>query len=690
MSRAGVQFTETQKDMVKQLWESGKTAEAQAIILKELESQFGGAAKAASQTFGGAMKQAENVLGDLKEELGFVITKNEFFVELIHEATGKLGEWTEKIREWRDVNKELIAQKVEETIGKVKDSIEWMVDTYNSLPEGIIGAAGAGLVGRILFGGPKGWLLGLLPLVTSYIEKLSKALSGAGIKENYEEFQKIARGEGIGGPFKGIIPARPVAEAIDILPKPFMGITPSPGDSGGVIAKLTDKQKAAIKSLADEILKTKNEYAKFIEDRIELSQKGAEETWKAEEKLAKDTHAIWASMEKDSEKYTADRLNAYSSMYADLKGYAWDSYNVQVELIGLQAREYERLGVDIATTTRWMNEQIRQTWIASARKSDDFFAGVRAGFMSLQDSVLNWGEFGYQVIVGFASASKNALSTLFMDAIKRELKTFEDYWKSFADSMLNIFVDMLAKMAVEWVTSHIWMSNASNSILGSSAVYAGGGGAGGMLNMASMAGLFGGGAAAAGPGAASWGMEAALGMAGEGGTAAGSSAFMSALGPAALAAGIGYVGGGMLFGEEGQMGSAIGAGIGAAIGSVVPVIGTVIGGVAGGLLGGLLDSIFHEGGMIPYAHSGMFIKPDERLIVGRTGEGIVSRRGMNAIGGESGLNAINKGSSEGSDRPLNISVIVAGEEFTALIARVSDGVRVKAERRGMGVKRIYG
>jgi hypothetical protein len=47
LARVGVQFSEAQKETIKSLVETGQTAKAQAIILGELERQFGGAAKAA-------------------------------------------------------------------------------------------------------------------------------------------------------------------------------------------------------------------------------------------------------------------------------------------------------------------------------------------------------------------------------------------------------------------------------------------------------------------------------------------------------------------------------------------------------------------------------------------------------------------------------------------------------------------
>jgi hypothetical protein len=102
LSRAGVQFTDDQKSMIQALAESNRMMEAQDIILRELESQFGGAAAVAASTFGGAVKQAQNTLGDLKEELGFVITRNEFFIALMHELTDAFGEWSEHVAESRD------------------------------------------------------------------------------------------------------------------------------------------------------------------------------------------------------------------------------------------------------------------------------------------------------------------------------------------------------------------------------------------------------------------------------------------------------------------------------------------------------------------------------------------------------------------------------------------------------------
>lgn len=67
LSRSGIQFSEDQKAMIASLVETNQLAEAQTIILKELETQFGGSAEAAGKTLGGAIARLGNAFGDLFE-----------------------------------------------------------------------------------------------------------------------------------------------------------------------------------------------------------------------------------------------------------------------------------------------------------------------------------------------------------------------------------------------------------------------------------------------------------------------------------------------------------------------------------------------------------------------------------------------------------------------------------------------
>lgn len=67
LSRSGIQFTRDQREMINTLTEAGQVAEAQGVILAELEKQFGGAARAARDTFGGSLRALRNTIGDLLE-----------------------------------------------------------------------------------------------------------------------------------------------------------------------------------------------------------------------------------------------------------------------------------------------------------------------------------------------------------------------------------------------------------------------------------------------------------------------------------------------------------------------------------------------------------------------------------------------------------------------------------------------
>lgn len=69
LSRVGVSFTEQQKEQIKTLQESGDVAGAQAIILAELNKEFGGSAKAAADADGGMAKFNDSI-GEAFEGVG--------------------------------------------------------------------------------------------------------------------------------------------------------------------------------------------------------------------------------------------------------------------------------------------------------------------------------------------------------------------------------------------------------------------------------------------------------------------------------------------------------------------------------------------------------------------------------------------------------------------------------------------
>lgn len=69
LRRSGIDFTDQQRAQIKTLVESGKTLEAQKVILKEIESQVGGTAAAGATGF----DRMRVALGNVQEELGGVL-----------------------------------------------------------------------------------------------------------------------------------------------------------------------------------------------------------------------------------------------------------------------------------------------------------------------------------------------------------------------------------------------------------------------------------------------------------------------------------------------------------------------------------------------------------------------------------------------------------------------------------------
>lgn len=70
LRRVGVALSDQQEQQIKDFMAVGDVASAQKIILKELETEFGGLAEAAGATNQGKLIQFKNALGDLQEVVG--------------------------------------------------------------------------------------------------------------------------------------------------------------------------------------------------------------------------------------------------------------------------------------------------------------------------------------------------------------------------------------------------------------------------------------------------------------------------------------------------------------------------------------------------------------------------------------------------------------------------------------------
>ena len=118
LSRAGVQFTASQKDSIKAMVESGNVMGAQKMILKELETQFGGSAEAAGKTLSGQLNIAKQTFRNLAGEMVATFLPTlarvagavaKFFLDFAKQPTlsakinfvlGKIGDGFRSLYEW--------------------------------------------------------------------------------------------------------------------------------------------------------------------------------------------------------------------------------------------------------------------------------------------------------------------------------------------------------------------------------------------------------------------------------------------------------------------------------------------------------------------------------------------------------------------------------------------------------------
>ncbi len=189
LQRVGVSFTATQKEQIKGFVESGQAAKAQALILKELETEFGGQAKAALETTSGSLEQMKNMWGDATETIGEMIS------DMLKPYRKDMSDMLDGLKKWLDEGgAEKIRNNLEPLFKSIKDMAkemwemtkplrEWLMKTMEENPQRIaqILAVGAAITSLSLVLGPVlmgfGSLLKLLAGLVSFGSSAFSALS---------------------------------------------------------------------------------------------------------------------------------------------------------------------------------------------------------------------------------------------------------------------------------------------------------------------------------------------------------------------------------------------------------------------------------------------------------------------------------------------------------------------------------
>lgn len=105
LTKVGVNFSDKQKKLIESLVKTGKTAEAQKIILAELNKEFGGSAKAAAEAGTGPLVVLAHQLGNVKETIGKVVIE---LVSFLKPAMIMIGEYAGKFASYLENNTDKI------------------------------------------------------------------------------------------------------------------------------------------------------------------------------------------------------------------------------------------------------------------------------------------------------------------------------------------------------------------------------------------------------------------------------------------------------------------------------------------------------------------------------------------------------------------------------------------------------
>lgn len=182
LKRAGVSFTEQQKEVIKKLQATGDLAGAQKVILAELKAEFGGAGEAMANAAGHGLGRFALMIDNVKEDLGgkllptldkFLDTLGAKLKPVLDQVVDSFGNWT----------------------GNLGDS------EINSFADAVVNLTKT-------FGEMATALTGMLPLFQTLLDKVRETIDAAlGVDSNMKgkfdkqlnsmsdaDFQKFAKG----------------------------------------------------------------------------------------------------------------------------------------------------------------------------------------------------------------------------------------------------------------------------------------------------------------------------------------------------------------------------------------------------------------------------------------------------------------------------------------------------------------
>jgi len=285
LTRVGVQFTEQQKAQIKVFVDTNEIAKAQAIILKELETQMGGAARAAAQGTG-AFIQLNEVLGNIFSKIGENIFKRiEPFVQKLKEIAITIRDGNPRLIELTS-NLLFFGTALTAIIGG-------LAGLGLALKVALVGLAAIGTTGAIVIASLTAIGAGIA-LVIKNMEAISAVITA--VQASFEVFTNFL--------------TRRINDILIAVNKAKiayreLGITIAEATPGGLLDKFAERQKKLVDDLINEnvrLRKDNRETAKSFEEIYD-----AINAEKAKEKIQKQNQVIQEERQKANEQEIEDQ-----------------------------------------------------------------------------------------------------------------------------------------------------------------------------------------------------------------------------------------------------------------------------------------------------------------------------------------------------------------------------------------------
>lgn len=346
-------------------------------------------------------------------------------VQFMSAAVGlapEIAKLAENTTNWWKANQDLVKTEVAGYLNKTKDAILAIKGIYDSLPEGIGGPAGVGLVvGIIGRSGPIGATAAAIAYIATHLDDLKLSL------DNIEKLER-----------KGMVPF-PLISAYKDLKK----LTDQLYDYVKVSEKLPIYSgKIGPETTGYDI------YKPPVGDGSGRDGAGAAERGKELSTELKQYYGWWSAYgDTMNEFYTTNSKvyldtvksdiekskEAYAAMYGDLRFQSEEYFDYRATQLADQAALYAEHTGDEALAYEWLTQRIKeldQERIDSTAKTYGILEE-----MSLRTS----------------DAMEQAFSDFFFDVFMNDLKTSQDYIRALGRTTARILADVTGQMVKDWL-----------------------------------------------------------------------------------------------------------------------------------------------------------------------------------------------------------------------------------------------